>query len=998
MATDFTEADFPKLLEMLKLRPPPDIDGYRMYIEGKNFCIEFTTNVKTWKSNDDHIETMRNTTDKAALAKKIDMLLDKPHLVNRPDKGGDTPLHAALLSGDPKLLKTILENPNLNPNLPNAKGVTALMMALEKGVLDDEGLKKLLLKGDLKSKDAEGNNLLHYACKFSNLAAVETLLGRGIGIEEQNNKKETALFNVFRNTNQANRTGILKVMCDKGANVNHVSALNKSPLLTAMEVPGTDAADCVRVLLSKGVDVNRELNNITPLQFAASKGLSAVANVLDADLNKQDKNGYSALMIAAAYGNHEVANILVDKGAKRDLLSGLGDNAFLLAIKGGVKKETPLEAYKDTVAALIKKNALPSDETLEETGPYDISSLMKLTDSTDPNFLFIQYKLGRSGFLYACQRGHLEIVKALYAKDNRVANDTAKTNESYMNMEALFSKARDSIRNLFKHQEAVFRGHKPSLYRTYLEANFEYNEAMVKHHMDMTNMSGLLIAAAYGKEKIITHLLETLPIRNLLQKDSYSNSILHHILYSNKFDPIIQRGLLQTIHARRDIDYKAIHQNGMGYEPIHIGITMNNNNTAIYDDLAKLGTLETPVQPTKFLNPLLLATMLLKAPVIKALCKLKPYTYPSHYVIPILKRALQPGTLNSIKAQTAKVLQIPMREFMAKFQPLLEQTSSALDGCERMEYNPEQSFPDFTLEPETPEDNEDEDEEEDEAPPPDENKAIEQGAKKAYAEFIAHVYEGVRLAVTESTKNARSSGLSDAALEAAVAMLNKQGSEESDEEIRTVKNPFANPFAKPSAKPSAKQSPAKPSATLSPATPSPAKLSATPSPAKPSPAKQSSPESKELENAAIAAAVEELNRRFPIRSGSTVSSSSVPSISSSSVPTVSSSSATIAPSNPALASTVPSSSATVAPPDPALTLASTVPSSSATVASPSPAARTSLPSKSIRLPPVPPPTVPSPPEDDGLVQAAIQAAVQELNNPTRRGGKRKKQRITRRKH
>jgi len=991
MATDFTEADFPKLLEMLKLRPPPDIDGYRMYIEGKNFCIEFTTNVKTWASNDDRIETMRNTTDKAALAKKIDMLLDKPHLVNRPDKGGDTPLHAALLSGDPKLLKTILENPNLNPNLPNAKGVTALMMALEKGILDDEALKKLLLKGDLKSKDTEGNNLLHYACKFSNPAAVTTLLGRGIGMEEQNNKKETALFNVFRNTNQANRTGILKAMCDKGANVNHVSALNKSPLLTAMEVPGTEAADCVGVLLAKGADVNRELNNITPLQFAASKGLSAVANVLDADLNKLDKNGYSALMIAAAYGNHEVANILVDKGAKRDLLSGLGDNAFLLAIKGGVKKETPLEAYKDTVAALIKKKALPSDETLEETGPYDTASLMKLTDSTDPNFLFIQNKLGRSGFLYACQRGHLEIVKALYTKDNRVADDATKTNESYMNMEALFSKARNTIRKLFKHQEAVFRGHKPSLYRAFLEANFEYNEAMVKHHMDIAKMNGLLIAAAYGKEKVIIHLLDILPIPKLKYYDSYANNILHHILYSNKFDPIIQRGLLQTIHARRDIDYE---ENGLGYRPIHVAITMNNNNTLIYDDLAKLGTLETPVVPTKFLNPLLLATMLLKAPVIKALCKLSPYTYPSHYMIPILKRALQPGTFNSIKAQTAKVLQIPMREFMAKFQPLLEQTSSALDGCERMEYNPEQSFPDFTLEPETPEDKENDDEEEDETPL-DENKAIEQGAKKAYGEFMAHVYEGVRWAITKSTTSGTDtkSGLNDAALAAAVAMLNKQGSladEESDEEPPP---PFTaiNPLATQSR------------------------------PAKPN---QPPPKSnKELENAAIAAAVEELNRRFPPRSGSTSSSSSAPApfpsrsgtvASSAPDPTISSSSppASISSSSSAPAP-FPSRSGTVASSAPDPTISSSSPpapisSSSSPVASStvSSSSATRPPSASIRLPPVPPPSVPpssvplsSPPtpEDDGLVQAAIQAAVEALNNPTRRGGKRKKRRITRRK-
>lgn len=55
------------------------------------------------------------------------------------------------------------------------------------------------------------------------------------------------------------------------------------------------------------------------------------------DLNAQDKNGYTALHFAAQYKNADIARLLIEKGAKPDLVDGWGNTPLWRAL--GSSKE-----------------------------------------------------------------------------------------------------------------------------------------------------------------------------------------------------------------------------------------------------------------------------------------------------------------------------------------------------------------------------------------------------------------------------------------------------------------------------------------------------------------------------------------------------------------------------------------------------------------------------------------------------------------------------------
>jgi ankyrin repeat protein len=379
----FSKADFPKLLEKLRLRAPPDIDNYQMYIEGNNFCIEFTTSksrAAAWASNasnTEYVATQRDVKDKVVIAKMLDKLRDKPHLINRPNVLGETPLHAALTSNNPELLKEILTNPLLDPNVQNKQGVSGAMLALEKGVLGPTEIQALLEKGDVKAKDKKGNTLLHYACEYSTSAAVDQLITKGADINDLNEARETPIFSVFRNKkpDSDNCTSMVKSLCEKGIDPNYVSTKNRTPLLAAIDaefMTEDDVVACVNSIINnntKGmgllskqgasskaayktvansmkssassptiitptvlpVDLNLITEYITPLSFAAYKDYVKVIELLlkggfqvkGANINLQSSLGYSALMYAAAFGKVKAANALIAKGADKTFESKL---------------------------------------------------------------------------------------------------------------------------------------------------------------------------------------------------------------------------------------------------------------------------------------------------------------------------------------------------------------------------------------------------------------------------------------------------------------------------------------------------------------------------------------------------------------------------------------------------------------------------------------------------------------------------------------------------
>lgn len=68
----------------------------------------------------------------------------------------------------------------------------------------------------------------------------------------------------------------------------------------------------------------------------------------DVDIDEKDNKGSTALMLAAFRGSEDIVRMLVENGAKVNLTTDLGCNAFYFAVK---------EGHKDVVNYLAAHNA-----------------------------------------------------------------------------------------------------------------------------------------------------------------------------------------------------------------------------------------------------------------------------------------------------------------------------------------------------------------------------------------------------------------------------------------------------------------------------------------------------------------------------------------------------------------------------------------------------------------------------------------------------------------
>ena len=108
---------------------------------------------------------------------------------------------------------------------------------------------------------------------------------------------------------------IIKLLVEKGADVNYRSSLGQSALHYAAE---KSDPRLVKLFLDLGANVNaKTLGGTTPLHVAQESELVVVKLLLSrgAQINAQDDEGDSPLHIAAQYGRQEHCKLLMDAGA-----------------------------------------------------------------------------------------------------------------------------------------------------------------------------------------------------------------------------------------------------------------------------------------------------------------------------------------------------------------------------------------------------------------------------------------------------------------------------------------------------------------------------------------------------------------------------------------------------------------------------------------------------------------------------------------------------------
>jgi ankyrin repeat protein len=235
-------------------------------------------------------------------------------------------------------------------NRAQPDGTTPLIWAINR--MENEVAEALIAKkADVNAVNQFGAAPLTEAARQSNARLVKMLLDAGAKVDTANPDGETALMMAITGGDLS----VVEMLVKAGANVNTIEKFhNQTPLMYAA-ASNRNAAQMVKLLLSKGADVKpralytdwpsqvtseprtqyRSVGGLNAFLYAARSGCyECVEDLLaaGADINLPTPEGITPLMIALDNEHNEVAKLLMDKGADLNLRDWWGRTALWIAV------------------------------------------------------------------------------------------------------------------------------------------------------------------------------------------------------------------------------------------------------------------------------------------------------------------------------------------------------------------------------------------------------------------------------------------------------------------------------------------------------------------------------------------------------------------------------------------------------------------------------------------------------------------------------------------
>jgi ankyrin repeat protein len=234
------------------------------------------------------------------------------------------PAESVSAKASPNLAEVFLDDP-LGPDLREAAkrgDVVALNKLLNQAVPAD-------------ARDDEGTTALHWAALQGHLAATEALLEGGAEVDGRDSRGFTPLmFASWMWPGTEENLQEVESLIAQG--VTRLASQEDADLLTTL---GVEQEAVAALLLDNGADIqaaNRD--GETALLLAADRGLGNMVRLLldrGADPNLSDRSGDTPLIRAIRMDNMPEAEALLDRGADPSLENHQGETGFSLALHGG---------------------------------------------------------------------------------------------------------------------------------------------------------------------------------------------------------------------------------------------------------------------------------------------------------------------------------------------------------------------------------------------------------------------------------------------------------------------------------------------------------------------------------------------------------------------------------------------------------------------------------------------------------------------------------------
>lgn len=192
----------------------------------------------------------------------------------------------------------------------------ALFQAIRNG--DTAYLKSNLTAGNLETQDRRGATLLMHAAAFGNLETLKLLLDKGANVNARNTFDASALLWSARDPEKA------RLLVERGADVNARSRQGRTPLMLASLLHG--GSPVVAMLLDRGAKVNiQDTRGDTALGLAAGIGAVETMRFLlahGADPKLANNKGEPPIILATKSKRAEAVRLLLDKGVDVNVASG----------------------------------------------------------------------------------------------------------------------------------------------------------------------------------------------------------------------------------------------------------------------------------------------------------------------------------------------------------------------------------------------------------------------------------------------------------------------------------------------------------------------------------------------------------------------------------------------------------------------------------------------------------------------------------------------------
>lgn len=342
--------------------------------------------------------------------------------INAKSKRGNTALMLAAESGHIKIVEYLVGK-GADIHIRNRYGWTAVMCALsnahmeitdfllsrgavlspqdslnvlflenaEQGRL--EHVKELLRRGaHIQARARNGNFALHLAAGNGHLPLVRYFLETGeLTVHAKGHDNITALIL----SAEKGHIETVSFLLQNGADVQ---AKNSTGMTALQKAARGGHTDILKLLLSHGAKLSGGDHFIkTPLMEAAHGGhLETVKFLLESgeiNVNKKDRVGTTALMLAAYHAHHEVLTYLLNQGAEVNTQNKKGKTALVAAVSGRAKH---CSCHKEAVRLLLSFGAdakLPDGkgrtavELAKERGYGDLVQMMSGRVETMPRVL-----------------------------------------------------------------------------------------------------------------------------------------------------------------------------------------------------------------------------------------------------------------------------------------------------------------------------------------------------------------------------------------------------------------------------------------------------------------------------------------------------------------------------------------------------------------------------------------------------------------------------------